>query len=71
MGRMDREALFRTRLREAREHSGLTHDELSAAAGLHITAISHFECGRRLPSFHNLIALARALNVSADELLGL
>jgi hypothetical protein len=33
--------------------------------------VSHFECGRQLPSCKNLAALAVALRVSADWLLGL
>jgi transcriptional regulator with XRE-family HTH domain len=34
------------------------------------SAIAHFEAGRRLPSFDNVRALARALRVSGDYLLG-
>ncbi len=34
------------------------------------SAIAHFEAGRRKPSFDNIHALARALAVSADFLLG-
>jgi transcriptional regulator with XRE-family HTH domain len=34
------------------------------------SAIAHFEGGRRKPSFDNVRALAKALKVSADYLLG-
>lgn len=34
------------------------------------SAIAHFEAGRRKPSFDNVRALAKALDVSADYLLG-
>lgn len=34
------------------------------------SAIAHFEAGRRKPSFDNVRALAEALNVTADFLLG-
>lgn len=34
------------------------------------SAIAHFEGDRRKPSFDNIRALAQALNVSADYLLG-
>ena len=34
------------------------------------SAIAHFEAGRRKPSFDNVRALAKALKVSADFLLG-
>jgi len=34
------------------------------------SAIAHFEADRRKPSFDNVRALARALDISADYLLG-
>ncbi len=34
------------------------------------SAIAHFEADRRKPSFDNVRALARALKISADYLLG-
>ena len=34
------------------------------------SAVSQFETGRRMPSFHNLRRLADALEMSADYLLG-
>lgn len=58
------------RLVAAREARGLNQSELARKAGLQPAAIGHFEHGRRNPSFANIRALARALGVSADYLLG-
>ncbi len=49
----------------------LRQDEVARATGLHPTQVSHYEAGEREPSVGNLIKLARALNCSADYLLGL
>lgn len=61
---------FSDRLRQARERRGFSQAQLAEKAGLQPTAISHFENGRRSPSFDNLRALADALNVATDDLLG-
>jgi transcriptional regulator with XRE-family HTH domain len=61
---------FPDRLREARDKKGLSQSELAAKAGLQPSAVSHFETGRRSPSFDNLKALSEALQVSTDYLLG-
>lgn len=54
----------------ARKRGGLTQAELSAETGLAVSAISHFECGRRMPSIQNAVCLAGALRISVDELIG-
>ncbi len=61
---------FEQRLRKAREDRGLSQSELARLTGLQPSAIAHFEAGRRKPSFENVRALAVALEVSADFLLG-
>src|SRR5580693_7155679 len=61
---------FGERLRSTRESKGLSQAELGQKAGLQPSAISHFESGRRSPSFDNLRKLADALNVTIDHLLG-
>jgi len=61
---------FQVRLRTARENRGLNQAELGTRAGLQTSAISHFETGRRAPSFENLKKLADALGVTTDYLLG-
>jgi len=57
-------------LRNVRETRKLSQSELAERAGLQPSAISHFETGKRAPSFENLVRLANALAVSIDFLLG-
>ena len=64
------DASFTERLRKARETRGLTQSDLAQRAGLEPSAVSHFEAGRRQPSFHNLRKLADALSVTTDYLIG-
>lgn len=64
------EGVFGGRLREAREARSLNQTELAKRSGLQPAAIGHFEGGRRKPSFANIRALAKALEVSSDYLLG-
>ena len=61
---------FGDRLRAIRENRELSQSDLARAAGMQPSAIAHFEADRRKPSFDNVRALAKALNVSADYLLG-
>ena len=61
---------FASLLRTAREQKGLSQAELATKAGLQPSAVSHFETGRRAPSFENLRALADALGVTTDYLIG-
>lgn len=63
-------SLFSERLRKAREDKGLSQAQLAEKTGLQPSAVSHFEGGRRSPSFDNLRSLADALGVSTDHLLG-
>ncbi|MGB7433212.1 MAG: helix-turn-helix transcriptional regulator [Ahrensia sp.] len=66
----DGENNFGERLRDAREARSLNQTELARLANLQPAAIGHFENNRRKPSFANIRALARALNVASDYLLG-
>ena len=61
---------FKSRLQKTRKLRELSQDELANKAGLASTAISHFESGKRKPSFDNLRKLADALEVSIDYLMG-
>lgn len=61
---------FPDRLRQARDKKGLSQSELAEKTGLQPSAVSHFETGRRSPSFENLKVLSEALQVSTDYLLG-
>ncbi|MDE0932600.1 MAG: helix-turn-helix transcriptional regulator [Novosphingopyxis baekryungensis] len=64
------ESDFGDRLISARERREMNQAELAKRAGLQAAAIGHFERGRRKPSFANVRALAKALDVSSDYLLG-
>lgn len=66
----DASQIFGEKLREAREAKKLSQSDLAERTGLQPSAISHFETGRRSPSFDNLKRLADALQVSTDYLLG-
>jgi transcriptional regulator with XRE-family HTH domain len=57
-------------LRKERDNKKLSQSELAERSGLQSSAISHFETGKRSPSFENLKRLADALAVSMDYLLG-
>jgi transcriptional regulator with XRE-family HTH domain len=62
--------IFKERLKAARALRGLNQAELATKAGLPAASVSHFESGPRKPSFDNLKALASALDVTTDYLLG-
>src|SRR6267378_4520376 len=62
--------IFAERLRTTRELRKMSQTELGEKAGLLPSAVSHFETGRRSPSFANLKALADALKVTTDYLIG-
>jgi transcriptional regulator with XRE-family HTH domain len=62
--------IFSERLRTARELRKLSQSELASKSNLQPSAVSHFETGRRSPSFQNLRVLADALKVTTDYLIG-
>jgi transcriptional regulator with XRE-family HTH domain len=62
--------IFPKRLKAARDLRGLGQDDVAARAGMQPSAISHFETGKRKPSFDNLRRLAQALDVTTDFLVG-
>jgi len=62
--------VFAERLHTARELRKLSQSELAEKADLQPSAVSHFETGRRSPSFQNLKALSDALKVTTDYLIG-
>jgi transcriptional regulator with XRE-family HTH domain len=67
---MDTQKKFKYRLIAARLQQKLTQTDLAAKSGLQPSAISHFESGRRIPSFKNLCLLADTLKISLDYLTG-
>ena len=60
--------LFGERVRALRAVTGLTQEELGAAAGLHRTYIGGVERGERNVSLMNILRLATALRVDPAEL---
>ena len=61
---------FRQRLKAARQGAGLTQDELVAKADIASVTLSKLETGVNRPAFDVLIALAYALDVSPNYLVG-
>lgn len=56
-------------LKKYRRIAGLTQEELAQKAGVDVTLISRFERGqRRRLSYDNIVRLARALNLTPEEL---
>lgn len=62
---------FGAQLKKVRLDLRISQLELARRTELKVSAISHFETGRRLPSFQNIRKLVMALQVSTDSLLGL
>ena len=60
-----------SRIRQARDRAGLTQEQLAERIGVSRTAIARYESGEIEPKLHNLAAIAMALSVSCDELLGI
>lgn len=56
-------------LKEERARQKLSHEVLAKQAGIHRTAISHIENGRRRPSLYVFVKLAKALQTDPSELL--
>lgn len=59
------------RMRQSREASNLTQDDLAERAGIEVLQIWRYESGKTKPKTDMLIKIAKALHVSADYLLGL
>lgn len=64
------DARVRRRLRELRTERGLTLQQVAESANLDISTLSRLEAGKRRLALDHIPALAAALGVSADELLG-
>ncbi len=69
-------ATFGSRFRKAREDAGLSQEDIAAVCrnrkGEELTraAVSYWEKDKERPSFENLVAAAKRLNVSIDYLVG-
>lgn len=62
--------LFSTNLRAIRETAGITRQDLANKIGISVSALGQYEQGRREPDLQKLAAIAAALHVSVDMLLG-
>lgn len=60
----------RRRLRELRSEQGLTLAQVAARASIDISTLSRLESGKRRLALDHIPALAGALGVTADDLLG-
>jgi transcriptional regulator with XRE-family HTH domain len=58
-----------TRLREAREASGLKYEVVLARAGISRALLSHYELGKHEPTATKLGTIARTLGVTTDWLI--
>lgn len=58
-----------TRIRQLRTEQSLSQEELADRAGLHRTYIGAVERGERNVSLDNILAIAKALKITASELL--
>ncbi len=61
---------FGQRLERFRKERGLTQIQLAEMIDSSQRTLSHYETGRGYPPAPTIAALAKALNVSADDLLG-
>lgn len=64
------DSLARRRLRELRTERGLTLEQVGAAANIDASTLSRLESGKRRLALDHVPALAEALGVTADDLLG-
>jgi transcriptional regulator with XRE-family HTH domain len=58
--------VFSTNLSRVRNNLKWTQSDLAKRAGISQDWVSHFECGRRLPSLPVLLKLSNALGASLD-----
>lgn len=68
---MNREELFRERLRQLRTSRGISQNRLAVELGITNTGYKNYEYGTRRPTFEILPKLAVYFDVSTDYLLGL
>lgn len=61
---------FGERLRLARKAMGLTQEQLAVQIGVAKSTLTGYEKGNREPDVEKIKALANALGISGDELLG-
>ena len=62
---------FRERLNETFKYSGISHIELALKIVMTQIVVNIYCTGKREPTLDVLVEICKALEVSADELLGL
>jgi transcriptional regulator with XRE-family HTH domain len=62
------EKKFGKRVRELRDKTGYSQEDLADLAGIHRTYLGGIERGERNPSLKNIQRIAKALKVPIDEL---
>lgn len=62
---------FAKNLRRHRKRKNYSQEKLAKELHYGYTAIANYESGRNEPSIDDLIRLAKALNVTVDELIGM
>ncbi len=65
---MGAKTIFGKNVRRLRERLGFSQEELADRAGLHRTYVGSVERGERNISLENIVAIARALDVSPADL---
>ena len=61
---------FSDRLKELREKNDMTQEQLAKVSGVSPRTIQRYECGTSRPRLDAAEKLAKALNISVDQLLG-
>ena len=62
--------VFAANLRAARARRDISQGELAKRTGLNLTTISQYEDGAFVPGADKIIALAEALGVTPNDLMG-
>lgn len=62
---------FKTRLKEELENSKLTVKQLAEKIGVSPEMVTQYYTTKKLPKLDTFVRICKALNVSADYLLGL
>ena len=57
-------------LKTKRKEYELTQEDLAKRVGVDRVSISNFEAGLKIPSLNTTVAIADALHMSVDELIG-
>ena len=68
---MENTALFKTRLREELKQNGMPVKALAEKIGVSPEMVTQYCTTKKLPSLDTFIKICKALDVSADYILGL